>query len=91
MIYQYRCDAPKFGPRKTIVFTQKNRARCAIQIKYCFAPEPNHVYMSRAMIVRINNHLQSAESQDRWHLQYIITQAFGLFGWSHVNHLRDHR
>src|SRR5438105_627721 len=64
---------PDLSSRKSIILTQLRWSARTVQVEDGFTVRPNHMDMSRPMVVRVDHHAQSSKPQNCRHFQ-ILTQ-----------------
>jgi hypothetical protein len=69
---EYALNPGQLTVGKPIVLPQRKRARWTIQFKDRFVAIPDDMHMSRAVVIWINRHPQSANPQNGWH-RFILT------------------
>lgn len=74
-----RRQVTDFRQRKTMVLPQGHTFGVIGQVEDRFTPRPDHMDVTRTVIIRINHKPQALEAINRWHP--IKTQAIGL---SHI-------
>lgn len=64
MFAQHTLDMRNLSSCEAVIFTQIHRPRAAVEIEDCFAAPPDYVNMSGTVIVWVNDHSESVESEN---------------------------